>query len=129
MQPHLLSLVKALPVLADRDDSIAAQVADLIIIAQKLGMQSAAQYLATELAHHRMWHGPKPLHPEQQTGEVLLGNSKPDVVRYIGWKSKRAGVVAFDWNGKPLMDQVPVFVSSDELRAAGQLSPRDTIAP
>jgi hypothetical protein len=128
MQPHLLSLVKALPVLADRDDSIAAQVADLIIIAQKLGMQSAAQYLATELNHHRMWHGPKPLHPEQQKGEVFLGNSKPDVVRYIGWKSKRVGMVAFNWDGKPLANQVPVFVSAEELREAGQLKPRDTVA-
>ena len=70
MLPHLLSLIKTLPVLAYRDDSIADQVSDLIVIAQKLGMQAAAQYLATELNQHRMWHGPKPLPPEQQKGEV-----------------------------------------------------------
>lgn len=128
MDAQLRSLINALPLLPEREDAIVDQASDLVEIARKLGMTAIAHSLMSELDRHRKWYGPKPLHPEQLPGEVLLGNMKPDVVRYIGWKSKRPGQVAFDIDGKPVSGQVPVFVDAQELAAAGQLTDRHTVA-
>jgi LmbE family N-acetylglucosaminyl deacetylase len=127
MDEQLRSLVSALPTFPDRMDDVFQQVSDLVEIAQKLGMTGAANYLTTDLNYFRKWHGPKPMHPEQRSGEVHLLNSEPETVRYIGWKTKRAGDVAIDVDGNPVPGQVPVFVEAEELARAGQLTERDTV--
>ena len=128
MNDQLKSLLEAIPELPAREDSALLQVQDLVLVAKKLGMPAAAEYLTRQLAEHNRWYGPKPLHPEQEPGEVHLCNLAQGAVRSIGWKSKRAGEVAYDWNGQTIEGQVPVFVQAQELRAAGQLTERDTIA-
>lgn len=127
MNEQLRSLVTALPTLPDSPEDLYHQISDLLEIARKLGMTGAANYLAAEIEHSRRWYGPKPIHPEQRSGEVHLLNSDPKTVRYIGWKTKRAGEVAIDVNGNPVHGQVPVFVQADELALAGQLTERDTV--
>jgi len=81
------------------------------------------------LSVHSKWYGPKPLHPEQLSGEIHLLNSEPETVRYIGWKSKRAGEVAYDVDGNVVPGNVPVFVQAEEFAKSGQLTDRYTIAP
>lgn len=127
MNEQLKSLVTALPTLPETSDDLYHQVCDLSEIARKLGMTGAANYLEAEIEHSRRWYRPKPIHPEQRAGEVHLLNSDPKTVRYIGWKTKRAGEVAIGAHGNPVQGQVPVFVQADELALAGQLTERDTV--
>lgn len=129
MDERLQSLVNALPQLPDRSDSAFEQVTDLVVIAQKLGMLDAIVYLNEKLDFTRKWYGPKPLHPEQQSGEIHLLNSDPTTVRYIGWTSKRVGEIAYDVDGKVEAGKVPVFIMAEEFARSGQLSERYTVAP
>ncbi len=129
MNDQMKALLASLPSCPERIDDVANQVLYLIEIARKLGMSRVADYLFAELNNYHRYHGPKLLHPEQLPGEVHLLNSAPETVRYIGWKSKRAGKVALDLDGVEVPGQVPVFVSAAELEKVGQLTDRDTVAP
>lgn len=129
MDDRTRALLDSLPTCPERKDEVANQVVELIDIARKLGMSRVADYLFAELTNYRRYHGPKALHPEQRPGEVHLLNSAPETVRYIGWKTKRAGVEALDVDGIVIPGQVPVFISAAEFERAGQLTDRDTVAP
>lgn len=125
MQEKLERIVGELPILPEADLGIFEQVSALAEIAQKLGMTLAANMLTK----HIKLYGPKPLHAEQLSGEIYLCNSTPETFRYIGWKTKRAGNVALNWNGTVILGEVPVFVRADELAKARQLTERETVAP
>ena len=129
MDDRTKALLDRLPTCPERTDEVANQVVELIEVARKLGMSRVADYLFGELTNYRRYHGPKALHPEQKPGEVHLLNSAPETVRYIGWKTKRTGVEAFDVDGLVIPGQVPVFISAAEFEKAGQLTERDTVAP
>ena len=69
-------------------------------------------------------------HPELREGEVFISNisdSLPSAYvndnrsdwRFIGWKTKRMGQVAYDIYGKPISDMRPVFAQRAELKEAG----------
>ena len=70
-------------------------------------------------------------HPEQTDGEVFIGNflnKSPEIPTEgilidpfdrVGWKTKRAGMVAYDHNGNTLPDCFPVFVLRSEMRESG----------
>lgn len=129
MDERLRSLVNALPMLPARTDGGIEQLSDLILIAEKLGMVAIVDHLKNQIDFARKWYGPKPLHPEQLSGEIHLFNDDPEKVRYIGWKSKRVGVVAYDENGTIVPGKVPVFVLAEEFATSGQLTKRYTVAP
>lgn len=129
MNEQLQSLLNAMPQLPERSDAAFDQACDLVQFARKLGMAEIAANLDKQIDFTRKWYGPKPLHPEQRSGEIHLFNSESDKVRYIGWKSKRAGEVAYDVNGDIEPSKVPVFVLASEFESSGQLTDRYTIAP
>jgi hypothetical protein len=129
MDERLKSLLNALPMLPERTDGGIEQIADLVLIAEKLGMKDAAAFLTEKLEFARKWYGPKPLHPEQLSGEIHLGNSDPSTVRYIGWKTKRVGEVAYDMDGEVEAGKVPVFVMAEEFAKADQITERYSVAP
>ncbi len=59
------------------------------------------------------------IHPEQDEGEVFLGNCTEDnYEENTGWETKRMGQVAYDVNGEPIrsINLFPVFVQQDEIR-------------
>jgi hypothetical protein len=126
---QLESLLSAMPQLAERTDDVLQQACDLVQFARKLGMLEVAACLEKRIDFTHKWYGPKPLHPEQRSGEIHLFNSEPDKVRYVGWKSKRAGEVAYGVDGNIEPGKVPVFVLATEFEASGQLTERCTIAP
>jgi hypothetical protein len=125
----LEDLICRLPQLEKSSEGGLQQLDYLIKIATRLGLTAGARFLNGELSYFRRWHGPKPIHPEQRSGEVHLLNSDPETVRYIGWKTKRAGEVALDFDANIVAGQVPVFVAAKELKAAGQLDERMSVAP
>ena len=57
-----------------------------------------------------------PNHPETKKGEIFLTNT--DEVNNIGWKTARAGKVAYRADGTVDVDCVPVFVQTWELEKA-----------
>lgn len=57
-------------------------------------------------------------HPEMNDGEIFISNLYISQIHQCGWETKRAGVIAYDINGKPipsLYDLVPVFVQRSEI--------------
>ncbi len=36
----------------------------------------------------------------------------------IGWRTKTHGLIAYDINGKPIKEMVPVFIEASEVKAA-----------
>lgn len=64
----------------------------------------------------------RPVHPEALEGEVLIGNMWGSDFPKVGWKTKRAGRIAYLTNGKPIPKRqafVPCFVQRAEIEAAG----------
>lgn len=57
-------------------------------------------------------------HPEQQDDEIYLGNHQDYRRVKIGWKTWRAGKVAYDTKGNVLKNLEPVFVKRQEIEAA-----------
>jgi hypothetical protein len=60
-------------------------------------------------------------HPEVREGEAWLTNMLPDRIidgqtdwEAIGYKTKRAGQVAYDLKGNPVEGYLPVFVQKSE---------------
>lgn len=127
MDARLTSLLNAMPSFPQRTDNVGAQMVDLVQFAEKLGMTEVVEGLNEKIDFYRKWYGPKPLHPEQRSGEIYLFNTKPDVFRFTGWKTKRPGEVAYDEDGKILTGEVPVFIMASEFEAAGQLTDRYTV--
>lgn len=63
-------------------------------------------------------------HPEILAGEVWVSNSDDELFNEMRWKSRRAGVIAYNSYGKQLTQQecpgmFPVFALKSELSAAG----------
>ena len=58
-------------------------------------------------------------HPEQQNGEIFLGNMSEEAFAACGWCSKRKGVVTLDANGDPveMPGCAPVFIQRVDVRA------------
>jgi hypothetical protein len=127
MEKKLLSLFNSMPSFPERTDSVIAQMMDLVQFAKKLGMCEVVDGLNEKIAFNQKWYGPKPLHPEQRSGEINIANSTEKTFRYIGWKTKRFGEVAYDIDGKIVPGDVPVFIMASEYEAAGLLTDRDTI--
>ena len=74
-------------------------------------------------------------HPELRDGEVFITNAFhdsngrfPDDPRRdweaVGWKSKRAGAVAYTTSGKRIRGMFPIFAKRSELLKAG-INPDD----
>lgn len=116
-----------MPSFPERIDNVIAQMIDLVKFAQKLGMTEVVEGLNDKIEFNQKWYGPRPLHPEQRTGEIYILNSTLETFRYTGWKTKRAGEVAFDVDGNVLPNQIPIFIMASEYEAAGLLTDRDTI--
>lgn len=134
MDERLQSLLNALPHLPERTDSCFEQLIDLAQIAEKLGMCEAMKWLNDKLDFSRKWNGPKPLHPEQQSGEIHLYNAELNTGdkrtgRYTGWSTERVGKLAYDVDGNVQCGRVPIFVQAEEFAKSGQLTERYTIAP
>jgi hypothetical protein len=65
------------------------------------------------------------VHPELEDGEVWIGNILRSDFHLIGWTTKRLGKIAYLTNGKPIPKSQgfgPVFVTSEEIEAAGPLA-------
>ena len=60
-------------------------------------------------------------HPEEQPGEVWLGNIYATDFKAIGWRTKRLGVTPFASDGTRLKggNMRPVLVLRAEIEAAG----------
>lgn len=66
------------------------------------------------------------LHPERLPDEVFVGNSSfspvedsvDDASEYasIIWGTKRRGIIAYDFEGKPMKGFFPVFVKTEEIQ-------------
>lgn len=57
-------------------------------------------------------------HPEMQDGEIFIANFYINNLHLCGWKTKRAGVIAYDIYDTTLpssYDYVPVFVQRSEI--------------
>jgi hypothetical protein len=70
------------------------------------------------------------MHPEQQNGEVLIGQMFRADFKMVGWKTKRRGVTAYFMDGKQKGKAIPksqgfcpVFVQRAEIEAAGVAVP------
>jgi len=59
-------------------------------------------------------------HPELHEGEVFLTNSTLKDYPRICWKTKRSGMIAYDINGVPVKDLMPVFVQQSEISKDGE---------
>lgn len=126
MDQQLKLALDALPPIADRFDTKADQIRDLIEVARALRMSEAVPALQSLLCS--IWCSePKPIHPEQEPGEIHLCNLEPEGARVVGWKTKRIGVIAYTSGGQPDPSKVPVFVQADEFKAAGQWDARYSI--
>ena len=59
------------------------------------------------------------VHPELLSGEVFFSNANSRVFRWMKWKSKRKGIVAYDGEGritgKGKADWFPVFIKAYEM--------------
>ncbi len=60
-------------------------------------------------------------HPEQQEGEIYMGNSDPSGFAASFWRTKRQGVAALDVNISPINYAYehrlrPWFIKADEVR-------------
>lgn len=58
-------------------------------------------------------------HPEQQDGEIFLGNLGVKAFIACGWGSKRRGIVALDANGDTIEnpESFPVFIRKSDVQA------------
>jgi hypothetical protein len=119
-------VLDALPPIADRSDTKADQIRDLIEVAHALRMSEAVPMLQSLLSSIR-YIEPKPIHPEQEACEIHLCNLEPEGARVVGWKTKRIGVIAYTSGGHAERNKVPVFVQADEFKAAGQWDARYSI--
>jgi len=70
---------------------------------------------------------PKPLHPEQRSGEIHLCDLELAAALVVGWKTKRIGFIAYGADGTPVAGKVPIFVQVDEFKAAGQWAAHYTV--
>lgn len=62
-------------------------------------------------------------HPEQQAGEIYLGNFTPGDLLRVGWKTTRTGEKAYCRDGTPYPFQKqhgvrPAFIRRDEIEQA-----------
>jgi hypothetical protein len=127
LNPDLATILGEMPQLRARGDTAIDQATDILPFCQKLGMAELAERLQSILHEHAIWHGPKPLHPEQRSGEIFLCNLNGPGAKSVGWKSKRIGEIAYDQSGRIIDGDVPVFVAASEFIEAGQWTPRYTI--
>lgn len=67
----------------------------------------------------------RPVHPEQQPGEIFAGNVWTCDFTAVGWKTKRLGRLAYHADGRRMPNVRPFFVGRAEIDAAGVSVPRN----
>lgn len=58
-------------------------------------------------------------HPEQQAGEIYMGNTLPSELSQSSWRTRRLGTSAFFANGTPMTKTTlrPWFIKESEVEA------------
>ena len=61
-------------------------------------------------------------HPECLPGEMFITNADDSIYHYIGWKTKRMGVISYTESGEPCRNMwpgsFPVFVLLSEINGS-----------
>lgn len=78
-----------------------------VTVLMEFGSQLDEAYL---VKWHIKWQ-----HPEQRPDEIFLGNYFPEMVKGIGWKTKRSGEIPFCRCGEVEEGQIPVFIQKKEM--------------
>lgn len=105
------------------DDEMARKVA------QEAVLWEIAHRVVSEAERSPGMYMARPIHPEQQSGEIHLCDVNLAGAKVIGWKTKRIGNTSYKADGTVDPEKVPVFMMADEFKAKNQWDRRYPIKP